>query len=299
MLLGCCLEELFSQLHVLPFFGQKVLRSGGKNMSNQGNEISSKKNNKSVLSVELENDTIYNRRLGKACLISTKRGTEVAWRFKKEMLSWLQKDELYKEIYILCRKSFCVEDTPEFKSDIRSHVFDTHEICIVPFGDVPEGLSPTAFKTNRIAAFASYIFLEHKGEKLIYFSGIVVDPSLQRLNYGSLLIKEAMKSNAVRTAVLRTQNPVMYNSFAKVCEVFPSFDKKKIPEKIKDVGIYVAKNILNMRNYNTEEMTEERTYHRQLYGIEPVLENQMLENAFKQRINMRRGDSVIVVGAIK
>lgn len=189
--------------------------------------------------------------MGKALLLSTKRGNELAWRLNKEDLSWSQQKELYNEIYNLCIKSFYIEDSNEFREDVKHHIFDTHEICVVPFGEVPNGLNPVCFRTDRIAAFASYNFLNYwKNREFIYFSGIVVDPSLWGLNYSSLLIQEVMKSNGIKLAALRTQSPIMYNSFAKVCKVFPSLDGKKIPGEIKNIGKYVARNILRMSNYD-------------------------------------------------
>lgn len=240
------------------------------------------------------------RQRGEALILSTKRGNELAWRLNKRNLSWSQQEDLCKEVYDLCKKSFIVGDSNEFRQDVRSHIFDTHEICIVPFGEVPAGLTPACFKTDRIAAFASYNFLSYwKNKAFIYFSGIVVDPSLQGLNYGSLLIQEVMKKNGAKLAVLRTQSPIMYNSFAKVCRVFPSFDGKKTPGEIKDIGEYVARNILGMSDYDPQEMTEKGTYHKPLYGKEPVLDNSSLDKKFKQKINATRGDSLIVVGTLK
>jgi len=235
-----------------------------------------------------------------ALILSTKRGNELAWRLNKQNLSWRQQEDLYAKIYDLCKKSFLVEDSAEFQKDVRSHVFDTHEICIVPHGEVPEGLSPVCFKSDKIAAFASYNFLSYwKNKEFIYFSGIVVDPSLQGLNYGSLLIQEVMKKSGVKIAVLRTQSPIMYNSFARVCRVFPSFDGKKTPGEIRSIGEYVAKNILCMSDYNPQEMTEKGTYHKLLYGKEPTLDDSNLDEQFKQKINANRGDSIVVVGILK
>jgi len=253
---------------------------------------------KDRLGTNADEQTIKQKR--EALILLTKRGAELAWRLKKENLSWRQREDLYKEIYDLCKKSFLVKDSAGFQEDVRSHIFDSHEICIVPFGEVPKDLSPVCFKYDRIAAFASYKFLNYwKNREFIYFSGIVVDPLLQGLNYGSLLIQEIMKRNGVKLAVLRTQSPVMFNSFAKVCKVFPGLDNKKIPGEIKNVGEYVAINILNMSNYNTEEMIEKGTYHKPLYGKEPSLNNSELNRIFKQKININRGDSIIVVGELK
>jgi GNAT superfamily N-acetyltransferase len=224
----------------------------------------------------------------------------LAWRLNKKNMNWRQQEELCKEIYTLCKKSFLVEGSAEFHEDVRGHVFNTHEICVVPFGDVPGGLSPVCFKNDRIAAFASYNFLTYwKNTEFIYFSGIVVDPSLQGLNYGSVLIQEIMRVNNVKIVVLRTQSAVMYSSFAKVCKVYPSFDGKKIPGEIKNIGEYVAKNILSMSKYDSEEMIEKGTYHKLLYGKEPILDDSSLDKQFKQKVNATRGDSLIVVGTLK
>lgn len=253
-----------------------------------------------IRKVNLSTEEKKRGNIGEALTLSTKRGSELAWRLDKNNLSWSKRRELYKEIYSLCRESFRVEDSSEFQDDVKRHIFDTHEICIVPFGEVPNGLSPVCFRTDKIAAFASYNFLHYwKNREFIYFSGIVVDPSLQGLNYGSLLIQEIMKSNEIKLAVLRTQSPVMYRSFAKVCKVFPSFDGKKIPGEIKNIGRYVAENILHMRNYDQEEMTEIGTYSKSLYGEEPILNDSKLNRSFKQKINTNRGDSIIVVGELR
>jgi len=237
---------------------------------------------------------------GKALTLPTKRGTEVAWKFSKEILDNEKQEELFRDIYDLCQKSFCLEDGSEFRKDVRDHIFETHEICIVPFGDVPEGLSPVCFGTDRLAAFASYNFLSYwKNKDFIYFSGIIVDPSLHRLNYGSLLVQEVMRSTGIKIAVLRTQNPVMYGSFAKTCKVFPSLDGKRIPGEIKGIGEYVARNVLHMPNYDSQEMTEKGTYHRAIYGEEPVHDDPELEKKFKEKINIKRGDSMIIVGILR
>ncbi len=244
-------------------------------------------------------ESMYGR-TGKALILSTKRGDELAWRFNKENLNWSQQEELCGEVYNLCKKSFCVGDSTEFRNDVRHHIFDTHELCIVPFGEVPEGLSPVCFGTNRVAAFASYNFLNYwKNKTFIYFSGIVVDPSLQGLNYGSLLIQEVMRSNRIKMAVLRTQSPIMYNSFSRVCDIFPSLNGKKIPGEIKSIGEYVATNILSMPDYDSQQMIGIGTYGKPLYGKEPVLNDYEMEKNFKQKINIKRGDSMIVVGILK
>ncbi|MCK5122764.1 MAG: GNAT family N-acetyltransferase [Candidatus Pacebacteria bacterium] len=262
---------------------------GNRNVSNFGTR-------KVNLSAEEE----ASGNVGKALTLSTKRGSELAWRFNKDNLSWLKRRELFQEIYGLCRESFCVKDSSEFRNDVKHHIFDTHEICIVPFGNVPDGLSPTCFKTDKIAAFASYNFLHYwTNREFIYFSGIVVDTSLQGLNYGSLLMQEIMKSNGIKLAVLRTQSPVMYNSFAKVCKVFPSFDGREIPGEIKNIGKYVARNILRMSDYDEGKMIGKETYGKSLYGKEPILNNSELNRIFKQKINASRGDSIIVVGELK
>lgn len=46
-------------------------------------------------------------------------------------------------------------------------------------------------------------------------------------------------------------------------------------------------------------MTEKGTYRKSLYGKEPILEDPELDKIFKQKININRGDSIIVVGELK
>ena len=238
--------------------------------------------------------------VGEALILHSKRGADLAWLYKKANLSWQQRQKYFKEIYILCEKSFSSADGTDLKNDVKRHIFDTEEICIVPVGEIQKVLKPVSFGVNSIAAFASYNFLKFNNESVIYFSGIVVDPTLQGLNYGSLMIQEIMNNYGIKTAVLRTQSPIMYDSFAKVCNIFPSLlDGKRTPEETKNIAKHVAQKILYMFKYNPELMIEQGTYAKSLYTVEPVSNNSSLDDIFKKKININRGDSMIVVGTIK
>lgn len=164
------------------------------------------------------------------------------------------------------------------------------------FGDVPEGLSPSCFKTDRVAAFVSYNLGSLEGKNFIYFPGVVVDPSLFGLNYGSILIQKVMEITGINLGALRTQSPVMYKSFSKVCQVYPS-QSEATPEWAKNFGEYIA-TTLNMSNYNREWMTEQETYGHSLYGKNPVLTRteSSLNGFFRDKVNVDRGDSIILIG---
>lgn len=164
------------------------------------------------------------------------------------------------------------------------------------FGNVPKGLSPACFETDRVAAFASYNLGNWEGKNFIYFPGIVVDSSLVGLNYGSILIQKVMEITEINLGALRTQNSVMYKSFSKVCQIYPS-QSEATPEWVKNFGEHIAAT-LNMSSYDREQMTEQETYGHSLYGENSVLTRtrSSLNGFFRNKVNVNRGDSIILIG---
>lgn len=231
--------------------------------------------------------------------LSTKKGAKKALCLITNDLSWSEQEEMREKVYPLFIKNLYVGDTEESRKDVIQHILGTKEVCIVPSEGVPEGLSFLALLKGGVDAFVSYNFFLWKGEKIIYFSCVVVCPDLHGFNYGSLLIQEIMRKYGIDLAVLRTQSPIMYMSFAKACKAFPSFDGIETPKKLQDVGEFVAREALGMTRYNEKEMTEIGTYGRSLYTEEPIAEDPEIDRAFKQRVNIDRGDSMIVVGTLK
>ena len=235
---------------------------------------------------------------GARITIQTKRGCELGWHLNTNPAwrkIWDEK-EVFDEVYKLCRKSFSVPDSAEFEKDVRNHILNVDGICIVMFGNVPKGLSPACFKTSRVAAFASYNLGNWEGKNFVYFPGVVVDPSLFGLNYGSILIQKVMEITEINLGALRTQSPVMYKSFSKVCRVYPS-ELEATPEWAKNFGEHIAAT-LNMSNYDRERMTEQETYGHSLYGENPVLTRtkSSLNGFFGDKVNVDRGDSIILIG---
>ena len=143
---------------------------------------------------------------------------------------------------------------------------------------------------DRLGSFLTYEVLDRR--LILYFGGIMVYPDLQNHHYGTALMRLVANREGTPYLALRTQNPQMYSSFRHICqEVYPN---GKPPEKeIKEIGKRVAE-LLKMKRYDPDTMTEKGTYGHSLYG-KPIEAKGAAIEAFK-RINIQNGDSIIAVG---
>lgn len=241
------------------------------------------------------------REKGNEIKIKTKKSIETIWLIKTEFLEkqHFLNVEIIDKVYRLCLESFTQKENPEFRKDVMKHIREEKNVCLA-FEDQCKKLNYTDIRKNKAVAFASYRIMKIKSEKILYISAVVVAPSKQRENLGSSIVKCIIEKEGVDKIALRTQNPVMYESLKKVCKkIFPPLSKEeKIPEDIMELGVKVASS-LGMPKYESILMTEEGTYGgHSLYGIKPGLDKKNLDMEFEKKVNISRGDSMIVIGVI-
>ena len=146
---------------------------------------------------------------------------------------------------------------------------------------------------DRVGSFLTYSMVKREKQKpIMYFGGIMVYPDLQDNGYGSALMRYAMKREVFSYVALRTQNPQMYASFAKVCEeTFPNGTPPT--SEVEKAGKVIA-TMLQMQHYQSKRMIEKGTYGASLYK-RTVKPRGIALHAFKH-LNIKRGDSLIAVG---
>lgn len=246
---------------------------------------------------ELNNFCIDN---GESFVINTKRGAEVAHTLTSKQFEKVLKGDVLNLFLDACLYGFAkTEMTAEFYKDIVDHLGKCDAMSIVLHGNKNPHkfgwrfLSPEYdWKYNQLGAFCTYTVYEWQGKKIVYFGGIMVYPKLQDLNYGCSLIRKAMETVKADYLALRTQNPQMYASFAKVCgDTYPN--GKKIPKDVEEIGNFLAREVLMMSDYDNKTMMEKGTYGKCLYGKIPAPKNGV-EEVFKN-LNPFNGDSVLAI----
>lgn len=232
-------------------------------------------------------------------VINTKRGHEVGHLLSQSQIKEVVRGDVLNLFADICMEGFEQQEISlDFYNDVVNHFKDCDAMSIVLHGAAnPRGIgwqvqSPCYDWTyKRIGAFCTHNVYEYRGKKILYFGGIMVYPDLQNLNYGCSLIQYVMNKIKPDYLALRTQNPQMYASFRKTGDIYPNGNK--VPEKIKEIGSFIAKEVLYMSEYDEDTMTEEGTYGKCLYGKIPAPMNGV-EKVFN-KLNPFNGDSLIAV----
>jgi GNAT superfamily N-acetyltransferase len=189
----------------------------------------------------------------------------------------------FNELYRLTQLGFQREKSEKLEESTRRHLTGSKIMYIVSAG-------------RELNAYAVLDLIESSGGKILYLSGIMVDPAAQGKNLASNLLTIALKEHCSRYLATRTQNPVMYQCIAKVCDQsYPNPFLDPTPE-VMEVGSFVALGRLGMKIYDPERMIGEGVYGSCLYGKPPISRTTKLEQWFKSRVNLERGDAMIVVG---
>jgi hypothetical protein len=191
--------------------------------------------------------------------------------------------ELFEELYFLTQSGFQREASAALRDDTQNHVYSSESLYV-------------AVSSNKISGYVVTKMLENGAiGSILYLSGVIISPASQGNHFGGELIKAIISQHNPRFVTLRTQSPIMYECFSKVCgNVYPCH-KDNGPSQAKIAADFTAKN-LNMANYNPALAIEKGTYGSSLYGIEPVSKNVAIETWFKERINLKKGDSMILAG---
>jgi hypothetical protein len=155
--------------------------------------------------------------------------------------------------------------------------------------------------------FASYdLLMRDKGgdglesrteERLLYVRGTVVREEYQCSGLFSRSLESIIDETRPDYLVLRTQSPIPYHVLSRRGSTYPSFETPT--EKAVGIAAWMASK-LGMIGYVPNEFVERGTYGKSLYGKQVESKDQYANRLFceKLKIDIRRGDSVMVVTAL-
>ena len=219
--------------------------------------------------------------------LQCKKGNCQIWFSENLEISFWKSREgeiIFNRLYILTQLGFVREPSEILRKDTENHVLGGEFICI-------------ATNKNEIVAYVVLNLWQTDIGKVLYLSGIMVDPGFQGMNISSVIMQYLIKKMGAEFLVLRTQNPILYQSATKMCkEIFPSINDGLNPIA-KKIGCYAAEK-LGMKKYDSDKMTERGTYGGCMYGREPICSILEIENWFKKTIDISQGDSMIIMGIV-
>lgn len=105
-------------------------------------------------------------------------------------------EEFTQEVADLTNKGFGVGTTVE---DVKNHVFPVDRLYL-------------AFEDSKLMAFASFDHHHFVGKRVLYLSGIIVDPECQKQGVFTYINRTEIEANGQDYLVMRTQNPVIYGA---------------------------------------------------------------------------------------
>lgn len=105
-------------------------------------------------------------------------------------------DAFTQEVADLTNKGFGIGTTVE---DVKNHVFPVDRLYL-------------AFEDSKLVAFASFDHHCFFDKKILYLSGIIVDPECQKQGVFTHINKTEIEASNPDYLVMRTQNPVVYGA---------------------------------------------------------------------------------------
>jgi GNAT superfamily N-acetyltransferase len=199
---------------------------------------------------------------GEQFRLLSKVGELWAWRLIPSELSEGEKKIIFKHSYEVGMNAFLKKHSPEMEQDVYEHLFNEEQLCVVAGENgYPDKFFVKAFLTSRVIDF--------NGKKILYISGICVDPLYQGHNISRKLIEETCKrGGCYDMMVLRTQNPVMKECFDN-CVGGKSYPNNgtKLPSEIEEIGVFIA-NSLKVEKYCSQDLIMKGVYGKCLYGME-------------------------------
>jgi len=207
---------------------------------------------------------------------------------KFSSLSGTEQQLLFNKLYFLTQCGFSQPSSYELEQDTWGHVSNAEFLYLV------------VEDQDNIISYSLFNIYQWQRKSILYLSGSMVDPKFQGKGISSNVLKFVAARFQTDYIAARTQNPVMYSSFHKACDkAYPSFHTNdKIPQIIKAIGFYLAKDILKMKFYLPDKMVGIETYGHCLYGKEPLHSSKTIDEVFKKNVNLKRGDSVLLIGTI-
>lgn len=192
---------------------------------------------------------------------------------------------IFDQLYALTRLGFVQEDSPVLWKDTENHIFGSEFLFVVSNND-------------QVISYAVLDFWKQETQSVLYLSGIMVHPQYQGTNVSSNTLRNALGQFNPDFIAARTQNPVMYESLARICKaVYPNHLGHSIPPEVKLIGEFTAKCKLRMKDYDPDSMVGKGIYGGCMYGKEPSSRDPLIEKWFKEMVSLKRGDAMIVVGA--
>lgn len=221
---------------------------------------------------------------GRRFSLSSKTGSLWGWRLSPSDLSDGDKAVVFDNSYQVGLKAFVQEDSPQMKGDVYNHLFKEDSLLIVMDNDT---------KDARVVAFLTSRNLGFNGKKILYLSGICVDPLYQGGGISGQLINEAYKLGEYYDVMaLKTQNPVMKQCFDNCVggKSHPNFDVET-PQEVEEIGLFFA-SLFEAKNYKSQSLILKGMYGQCLYGRIPVSRNEAYNNLF-DLLDKSAGDSML------
>jgi len=194
----------------------------------------------------------------------------------KESLSDIDKMYLVDELTLIAREGF---GSRIERDDVKNHVLNCNELYLI--------------RNLDIFGFASFDSFDFKDKSCLYLHGIVLKKEAQGCGFFEETNNLAISYGNYDYLCMRTQNPIVYAATNKIVKnIYPN---DSIPENIKELGEFVARDFLKMNKYDKDTMIGKETYGHSLYGNIPFHKD--ASKVFeKLGIDYNMGDSVIIIG---
>jgi ribosomal protein S18 acetylase RimI-like enzyme len=222
-------------------------------------------------------------------VVGTKIGKFEGRRFIPAELSEEEKQTLFEYTYFVALNAFIQNPSLAMEEDIYNHLFHEESLYVVFNRMTGWGATDDV----RVVAFLSTRDIETSKGLMLYISGICVDPSFQGYGLGKALMDESFKKYDYHVASLRTQNPVMKESFDRSIGGCSHPNGCVPPKDVRDVAKELA-DVLQMVNFSENTLFDKKTYGTCLYGIEPTSKSDYYNDKFNE-ISKQAGDSMLCV----
>lgn len=225
-------------------------------------------------------------------MLQSRLGTNPTYFLKPAELTEEEKRVVFEAVYFIGLSAFVQNPSKEMEEDIREHLF-SEDVLAVVFSNKIDWRG-VVVGDPRAIAFLGYRDMPYNGDNILYISGICVDPAYQGNRIGSALMTKAYKRGKYTITSLRTQNPVMKQSFDTIIGGHSYPNGAKIPEDIKEIGQFLA-DTHSVDNYDRNSMRCKRVYGSSLYGINPFSYNDEVTDVKFNSIDRDEGDALFCI----
>lgn len=227
---------------------------------------------------------------GRRFSLLSKAGGLWGWRLSPSDLSDGEKSVIFDNCYKVGLKAFVQEDSLQMKADVYHHLFKEDSLLIVMDNDPTQEEDLIKFS---VVAFLTSRSLDFNGKKILYLSGICVDPLYQGCGISGKLINETYElGEYYNVMALKTQNPVMKQCFDNCIggKSSPNIGTE-VSEEIERIGLFFA-DLFKVENYQAQSLIMKGIYGSCLYGCVPISRDESYNTLFNQ-LNKLAGDSML------